>query len=415
MRLIGLVLAFAISVSLLSCSGGSAAPASGGSVTDGNTVNSSPGGAPPNGSPSNPSQYLFTANNGSGNLSEFRINSDGTLGPVATITHSGQPFFVSAAKDLLLVGASATPHNELLLYRVSPSTGNLSLVSSTATGGDYAILDPSAEFAYVAGGTAANPNATVSAYSVADSKFVSLPGSPYQFSIGGGSNPVIADLIQLDPQGRFLFMPLFPQDSHTETGWFGAAIRNSDGTIGAFAPGSPIETSTECVSAGSLAVVAAQNTTTLVFQSCNELQTFGVLIYAVNQTTGAITIQPGFGEPTGGGLAKGLAVDPSGRWLAATDINSNTVHIIAIDAAHLALNETPGHVFTTGNGPNAVAFDRTGRFLYVLNGGSFQGIAGSNNISAYAFDTSTGNLTALPGSPYSTGTLPTALVIAQPQ
>jgi DNA-binding beta-propeller fold protein YncE len=135
----------------------------------------------------------------------------------------------------------------------------------------------------------------------------------------------------------------------------------------------------------------------------------------IDQATGNISSTNGFSEPQGGGLAVGLAVDPSGKWLAATDIMNNNVHILAINPANGGLTESQSLIFPTGTGPSAVVFDSTGKFLYVLNGGLGSVGAGSNNISAYAFDASTGMLTAVSGSPYNVGQLPTAIVIAQPQ
>ncbi len=124
----------------------------------------------------------------------------------------------------------------------------------------------------------------------------------------------------------------------------------------------------------------------------------------------------GYTSPSPTQLLLGLAADPTGQWLAATDVNNKVVHIMAVDRGSGALTDAADHMFPTGTGHSAVAFDHTARFLYVINGGfTGSGLAGSNNINAYAFDAATGMLTQLAGSPYPTGPSPTSVVIAQPQ
>jgi DNA-binding beta-propeller fold protein YncE len=162
--------------------------------------------------------------------------------------------------------------------------------------------------------------------------------------------------------------------------------------------------------------VAVEQGTSLLFQSCDGSfqSNFYIQSWIVDQATGNILSVNGFGESQGGGLATGLTVDPSGKWLAVTDIFNNNVHVLAIDPTNAGLTESPDLIFPTGTAPNLAAFDNTGKFLYVLNGGLGWVGPGSNNISAYAFNASTGMLTPLPGSPYTTGQSPTSFVIAQP-
>jgi 6-phosphogluconolactonase (cycloisomerase 2 family) len=59
----------------------------------------------------------------------------------------------------------------------------------------------------------------------------------------------------------------------------------------------------------------------------------------------------------------------------------------------------PGSPFPTGKRPFATLIHPTGKFCYVVN-------SGSNSLSAFRIDQSSGSLTALPGSPYATGELP---------
>jgi 6-phosphogluconolactonase len=70
-----------------------------------------------------------------------------------------------------------------------------------------------------------------------------------------------------------------------------------------------------------------------------------------------------------------------------------------------ALTPVPGSPFTTGLGPQGVTVDPFGRFVYVAN-------LQSNNTSAYTIDPATGALTEIAGSPFAAGgTFPRTVAI----
>lgn len=359
-------------------------------------------------------QYLYVANYGSSSISGFAINADGSLSrlPGFPISQSMPATSLSSAKDSLLAGGCNNNGScQLSLYNVT-STGSLSLSSTMPMSGDSSVaLDPSGISAYANGGTQSDSNGTVSGFSAKSGSLAAMPGSPYLFSISGGSNPVSANPIVVDPAGKFLYMgSITPENEHTPAGSFGMASRSNDGSLSAFT------TANGCISAGSVAV-ASEPGMDLVFASCVDDWSgqYWIGSMSVDQATGNITATGAFTDPTNTALFVGLAADPSGKWLAATDVNNNTVHILAIDATSGVLTDSPDHDFPAGTGPSAVAFDRTGKFVYVINGGfRTSGAAGSNNLSAYLFNAATGMLTQLSGSPYQTGQSPSAIAIAQP-
>ena len=63
-----------------------------------------------------------------------------------------------------------------------------------------------------------------------------------------------------------------------------------------------------------------------------------------------------------------------------------------------------GSPFAAGTGPANMAVDPAAKFAYVPN-------IGSNNVSAYAIDATSGALTPVTGSPFSTGRGPFAVAI----
>jgi 6-phosphogluconolactonase len=83
---------------------------------------------------------------------------------------------------------------------------------------------------------------------------------------------------------------------------------------------------------------------------------------------------------------------------------SNTISAYAIDASTGALTEIAGSPFAaTGTGPIAVAVDPDGTYLYVANNAS-------NTVSVYSIDSSSGALSAV-GEPVGSGNGPFALLV----
>jgi len=56
-----------------------------------------------------------------------------------------------------------------------------------------------------------------------------------------------------------------------------------------------------------------------------------------------------------------------------------------------------------GNAPRQIAFDLSGKYVYVAN-------AGSQSISAFVLDSTTGQLAPVPGSPFPVTVMPELIV-----
>jgi 6-phosphogluconolactonase (cycloisomerase 2 family) len=92
----------------------------------------------------------------------------------------------------------------------------------------------------------------------------------------------------------------------------------------------------------------------------------------------------------------GLASDPTSAFLFVAEINTG-LRVLSI-GTNGALNELSGSPYAVGTGPRGVALDTTGSYVYVAN-------FGSNNISAFTLTAASGKLTAVSGSPFSSGGL----------
>jgi len=167
---------------------------------------------------------------------------------------------------------------------------------------------------------------------------------------------------------------------------------NSDGTV---------------ASKGSVPLAAGSSANYMTFTPNGNflyvsLGTVGVGILTFNSTTGVLTNTNTVLKPkqSPDGI-QGLAVNSAGTYLYAAETGINGIRVLSINATTAALTEITGSPYTTGTGPSAVLIDSTGSYLYVAN-------RASNSISAF-LASSSGALTQISGSPFTAGTNPLAI------
>jgi len=90
----------------------------------------------------------------------------------------------------------------------------------------------------------------------------------------------------------------------------------------------------------------------------------------------------------------GLASNPTSAFLFVAEFNTG-LRVFSI-GTNGTLSEVSGSPYTTGTGPTGVILDPTGSYVYVAN-------KGSNNISAFTLTLASGKLAAIAGSPFSSG------------
>src|SRR5205807_1128797 len=97
---------------------------------------------------------------------------------------------------------------------------------------------------------------------------------------------------------------------------------------------------------------------------------------------------------------RGQEIDPTGRFLYTStgptgSGNPDSVYGYAIDSSTGNLSLLPGLPVPAGLHSGFTTLDPTGKFLYVVNTHALSSI-----ISAYAIDSSSGGLTPVSGSPF---------------
>jgi 6-phosphogluconolactonase (cycloisomerase 2 family) len=125
--------------------------------------------------------------------------------------------------------------------------------------------------------------------------------------------------------------------------------------------------------------------------------------FSIKPSTGALAPLPS--SPFVAGLGIRVTCDPAGKFLLAVNSHEDTASVFAMDAGTGDLTQVPGSPFATNFVPTAVVVDPQGKFVYVAN-------AGSGDLSVFSMDTTTGSLSSVAGSPFVTGQqTPTGLAI----
>jgi 6-phosphogluconolactonase (cycloisomerase 2 family) len=321
------------------------------------------------------------------------------------------------------------------LLHIKNSTGAISLGAQTppvvGNSPNAVILHPSGKFLYAAN----SDGDSISIFNVAADGTLTLSATPTPTCCGPRAAAI-------DASGNYLLVSnTFSNDVSV------FAISSGDGTLSPVAdspfPAGPGPTDLKI--AGELVYVANPN--------IGKVEAF-----SLDPSTGFLTPSPSSPFTAGAGL-NAIAIDPGGQFLYTANTSDNTVGTISaftIDPSSGFLTPVPGSPFssTAGSGPGALAVDPSGKLLYVSTPGSTSSIWGftiapgtgqltpvanspfslsagtvflimepsgkffyigdqsGSNIAAYSYDSSTGALTAITGSPFSSGTAAGGMLIS---
>lgn len=326
------------------------------------------------------------------------------------------------------------------------------------------VVDPSGEYAYVI--VVQNPAISiqipsitgggvtgVEAYQIAsDGKLANIttvPFNPESIYLPGSTTPetvpvVPAQALAIDSAGKFLFVAdiatadssgnqipgavsVFSLSNGTPTEVAGSPFVLPVNGNASGMPG-PCGSQVLCSSASALAVTptvypilysycSATTPPTTENLYVTDAANYIVLNYSVDPSAGTLTLKPattGIGVPTGT-VPSGVAVDPCNRFVyVSNQTPDNTVSAYTIcntvnNAANcpmpdFRLHPVTGHLFLTGDDPGPLAVDAYGKFLYVVD-------TGSNELSAFTMNPTTGSLTAFNQATISTGLGPNSIAI----
>jgi hypothetical protein len=199
-----------------------------------------------------------------------------------------------------------------------------------------------------------------------------------------GSYPAQGNLVAADPQGRFLFV----SGPGSSIDVFG--INSVTGTLTAVAS-SPFTTSLSQVEQ-----LTVDQSGTFLYASDGNTRT---AILSIDPSTGALA------QVAGSPLSLGVAciqASPGGEFLLGIStcfgLGTRNMHVFAINTATGIPTEISGSPFSTAASVFNFAISSTGHFVY-----TFGNVAGSSVVApleGFEIDATTGALTAIPGSPF---------------
>lgn len=380
-------------------------------------------------------RYLYVPVVGADSVAAFAIDpSSGELTPLAGMPFAGggtQPRLGITTIDqrfLYINGFTiTTPYSGSISgYSISPSTGVLTPVPNSPLNFAHLVnpvrIHPSGNYLYFH--TLGNGMPSINAYQINSQtgELAIVAGSPY---------PIIASHGELDPQGRFYYAF---ENSLTARGLVAYGVDQSTGALTetgrmAVADLNPTRSTIDSTGRYLYAFATTPNFRVLGFvlnqtsgiesqlpSTAPDASRFGVSIffsrwghlyvpqstipvspatsgpgsigaYSIDQQSGSITPIGGSPFATAGNLPNAVTIDPSGRFMIATNTGSGTIAVLQIDSSTGALSHVSGSPFTPacGANPGAITVDPSGRFIYFTD-------SGTNSVCVYSLDVSTGAL-----------------------
>jgi 6-phosphogluconolactonase (cycloisomerase 2 family) len=343
---------------------------------------------------------LYVANDGSDNVSGYTIDTKtGQLKQVegSPFGAGTEPFGVAGQyfqnKNNWPVYVTDYGSDDISGYTVNQKTGSLTPVAGSpfgaGTGPTGAAVVKNGRSTYIYATNEGSNNVSAYAVNAKSGALTQVKGSPFV----AGTGPVAAAVEADDPASQpFLYVVNNGSDNVSAY-----TINTKTGALTAVS-GSPFKAASQ---PDGVAIVPDGGTGYLYVANYGS---DNVSAYTINLKTGTLTEV--YGSPFGAGTwpfgLASIVINSGASYLYATNEGSDNVSAYAVNASSGALTQVTGSPFGAGTEP----IDATicvghsySYYLYATN-------SGSNNVSGYAIDASSGALTQLKGSPYSAGTGP---------
>jgi len=337
---------------------------------------------------------------------------------------------VSCASVGMFAYTASNTGNEIYAFTISPTTGQLSPVSGSpyteGTAPAAVSLAPNGKFAF----SATNDGKEIYAFTIEQNSgaLMTVPGSPFPTGFANGSpypdiavSPNSQDLylassgdgevvgFSIDPtSGALTQLPHSPYTAgagaagipaFSPNGDFLYVVNSTAGTVSGWSIGSDgsLTSVGADVSTGGADPVWIAFTPNGEFAYVSNNGGNSVAAFSVNTTTGVLTA---LGSPTPVSESpEDLTINSAGTYLyvpMGTGSSPGGIQVYAISPAGALA--AVGSLNQVGIRPLFVDIDPSGQFAYTTSAGT-----GGTGVYGFAISSTTGELTALSGSPYTTG------------
>jgi len=316
--------------------------------------------------------WVYSIASGTGLLTQVSLIR--TQGGMSQMLQTGGASLTFTPDSLFVVNGTVGS-GEISQFTIDPSTGNLSVLAPQVTAGgepQTIVTDPYGQYAYVP--QMASPG-TIYGYNISNTSGLSyFTGNPFT----SGNNP---SWLTTDLSGSYLYATM-EADS---TIWKYDLSTGVPGT-GASAVGT--QTGPDFIvtdPSGQYLITGASSTNSMGI-NLGAIQSFKINL-PQGTLFGVNTLTPGATS------AKWIAVDPSGRFVYVADPVLNFVWALTLsNTGSLAVNTVNKGVFPGPDddtpGPSSIVIEPSGKYLYATN-------QSMNMIFAFTIDPSTGVLTAV--------------------
>lgn len=342
------------------------------------------------------STYLFATEGSS--VAGFQLSSSGT--PTAAGSQSGpnQSQGIVADHSGTLLFVSDFVNGKVDAFTIDTTNGALTAADGSpfsagpAPGAGGIAVDPSTKFLYA---TQMNSSA-VAGFTIGTGTGVltAIANSPFP----AGNTPMQAIV---DPSGQFLYVSNYNDSMGTISAY---TINATSGALTAVA-NSPFPTQANFPGPNRMAF-GGGGKFLYVGMSGTVNPNNGISAFTIDSTSGALTQITGSPFTTGND-PQGVVSDPSGKFLYTANSQDNTVSAFTIDSSSGNLSAVSGSPVATASSPVALAVDPAGLFLFV-------GESGASGLEIFSINGTSGALSAVSGSPFAIGSGVTGLTVAMP-
>ena len=351
-------------------------------------------------------EYIYVANQGDDTISAYRIN----VITGALISIPGSPFKAGRSPSYVAVNPAGTfayvlnnpggyenngsaVNSTISAYRINVATGALTPVAGkpikAGIGAINATVNSAGTFIYVINN---GDSEEIGSSSIASFRIDTATGALTPVR----KNPLAVDFHPLsatvNPAGTFAYVTYDGHDNGLpDHGVEVYRINAATGALAATKEGSlQLEGTPTC-----LTINPAGNFAYVTFNGNDSNDTDGVLVYRINDTTGALIPVPRSSLETDD-APKSIVVNSSGNfaYISNDDGVISTYHINATTGALTLVASTP----ETEMGTESIVIDHHNTFAYVLN----QNGVNNGNILAYRINAATGVLSPINDSSFKT-------------
>ncbi len=332
-------------------------------------------------------RFAYAADQGANAISAYTISP--TTGQLSMV--SGSPFASGKAPASVAVTPSGryayaanSASGSISQYSVNPATGALTELSTSP----FALgVSPTA--------SAIDPTGTVYLATDASANFIYSYEISSQGTFGSvlhklktGNHPIA---VAVDPTGQLVYAPS-SKDNQLNWGYL-------------LHPGGGLEHGGQRIFTGnSPSAIAIDPSGLYVYvtnQADNTISGWSINLSSLGNMLGFLTPIAGSPFPAGGS-PDSILFEPTDHFAYVANYADGTVSAYSLNPGTGFLTPVAGSPFAAGASPQSLGVDVTGSYLYVTNGTT-------NTVTAFSIDSSTGALTALNGSPFPSGAVPVSI------